>query len=61
MERYAIKKEPGIFDRDKLEKIVAGLGSEYQVGLITEEIFRQTREQPWAKDFTSQYADYNEK
>ncbi len=60
VERFAIKKEPGIFDRDKLEKIVAGLGSQYQVGLITEEIFRQTREQPWAKDFTSQYADYNE-
>ncbi len=60
VERFAIKKEPGIFDRDKLQKIATGLGSEYQVKLMTEDIFRQTREQSWAKDFTSQYADYKE-
>ena len=41
VERYAIKKEPGI-------------------KMIDEDIFRQTREQDWAKDFTSQYADYEE-
>ena len=60
VERYAIKKEPGIFDKEKLEKIVAGLEPQYEVKLIDEDIFWQTREQEWAKDFTSQYADYEE-
>ena len=60
VERYAIKKEPGIFNRQKLEEIVAGLPSKYQVKLIDEEIFLQTREQPWAMDFTSQVVDYQE-
>lgn len=60
VERYAIKKEPGIFDRKKLEEIVSGLDEEYQLKLIDEEIFRQTREQSWARDFTSQYAEYEE-
>lgn len=60
VERYAIKKEPGIFDRQKLEEIVAGLDSRYQVKLIDEEIFIQTRQQSWAMDFTSQFVDYQD-
>lgn len=39
VERYAIKKEPGIFDKEKLEKIVAGLEPQYEVKLIDEDIF----------------------
>lgn len=60
VERYAIKKEPGIFDRKKLEEIVNTLKPEYEVKLIDEEVFSQTRNLPWALDFTSQFADYEE-
>lgn len=60
VERYAIKKEPGIFEREKLEEIVDDLDSEYEVKMIDKEIFRQTREQEWAMDFTSQYDDYED-
>lgn len=60
VERYAIKKEPGIFDRKRLETIVSSLKPGYEVKLIDEEIFEQTRKLPWALDFTSQYADYEE-
>lgn len=60
VERYAIKKEPGIFDRKKLENLVNELDAEYQLKLIDKDIFRQTREQSWARDFTSQYAEYEE-
>lgn len=60
VERYAIKKEPGIFDRKKLQEIVDSLDSEYEVKLIDEELFMQTRELEWARDFTSQYKDYEE-
>lgn len=60
VERYAIKKEPGVFEREKLQKIVDSLDSEYEVKLIDENLFAQTREQEWARDFTSQYRDYEE-
>ncbi len=58
--RYAIKKEDGIFDKEKLQGIVKGLDPEYELKLMDENIFCQTREQPWAVDFTSQFADYEE-
>ena len=60
VERYAIKKEPGIFDREKLTAMAEGLDAAYEVKLIDEEIFRQTREHSWANDFTSQYQDFEE-
>ena len=44
VERYAIKKEPGIFDRKRLETIVSSLKPGYEVKLIDEEIFEQTRD-----------------
>ena len=60
VERYAIKKEPGIFNRKKLQGMIADLDKNYQLKLIDEEIFRQTRAQSWARDFTSQYEDYQD-
>lgn len=60
VERYAIKKEPGIFNEEKLMAIVKSLHSEYEIKLIDEEVFQQTREQTWAMDFTSQFADYED-
>ncbi len=60
VERYAIKKEPGIFDREKLTRLAGSLDAEFEVKLIDEGIFKQTREQDWAKDFTSQYVDFKE-
>ncbi|MCI9173782.1 MAG: GNAT family N-acetyltransferase [Lachnospiraceae bacterium] len=59
-ERYAIKKEPGIFDREHLRKTAESLPGEYQVKLIDEEIFAQTRQAQWSVDFTSQFADYED-
>lgn len=60
VERYAIKKEPGIFNKAHLEGIVRGLEEGYEVKLIGQEIFAQTREQKWSMDFTSQFADYED-
>lgn len=60
VERYAIKKEPGIFDKAHLEGIVRELKEGYEVKLIDQEIFAQTRKQKWSMDFTSQFADYGD-
>lgn len=37
--RYAIKKEPGIFNREKLEKAASSLPAEYSMKLIDEELY----------------------
>ncbi len=59
-ERYAIKKEPGIFDRERLKGIAESLPEGYEARLIDEEIFQKTREEPWAADFTAQFAGYGD-
>lgn len=56
--RYAIKKEPGIFDERKLNDIVAALPSEFSVKMIDKELFEWCREHEWSRDFVAQYEDY---
>lgn len=60
VERYAMKKEPGIFSREHLTEITERIPAGYEVRLIDEEIFRQAREISWAVDFTAQFADYED-
>lgn len=56
--RYAIKKEPDVFDRDKLEGIVAGLSGEYTLNMIDERLFWHIRKERWCRDLVSQFDDY---
>lgn len=56
--RYAIKKEPGVFDQEKLEKAAAALPDEYDMQLIDEPLFHLCRGQEWSKDLVSNYKDY---
>ncbi|MGI6095340.1 MAG: GNAT family N-acetyltransferase [Lachnospiraceae bacterium] len=56
--RYAFKKEPDIFDKDKLEKIVDQLHDDFEIKLIEESEFSLCRENDWSKDLVSQFADY---
>ena len=39
VERYAIKKEPGVFDKEKLQKIVEDLPPEYELTMMNETLF----------------------
>lgn len=57
--RYAIKKEPGVFDRQMLQRIVAGLPDGYTLQMMEETLFRRCWEIPWCRDLVSQYADYD--
>ena len=41
--RYAIKKEPGIFDREKLKRAAASLPSGYHLRFIDEELYETCR------------------
>lgn len=56
--RYAIKKEPDIFDRNRLQEFVRQLPSEYSIRLIDEEMYEFCRKESWCVDFVSQFADW---
>lgn len=58
--RYAIKKEPDVFDKEKLQKAVENLSSEYTMRLINEEVFNWCKENNWSHDLVSQYKNYEE-
>ena len=56
--RYAFKKEPDVFEKEKLQKAVALLSDEYTLKMVDEELFWRCKDLDWCKDFTVQYADY---
>lgn len=55
-ERYAIRKEPGVFDREKLWQIVPPVG--YELRLIDEQLYRQCLTEDWSRDLVSRFRDY---
>ncbi|MBO5238261.1 MAG: GNAT family N-acetyltransferase [Lachnospiraceae bacterium] len=58
VERYAIKKEPGVFDKEKLQKIVEDLPPEYELTMMNETLFYECKKIDWCRDWVSLYADY---
>lgn len=57
--RYGIKKEPDVFDREKLQTIADKVPDGYVLEIIDEKLFWHCRDIEWCRDFVSQYADYN--
>lgn len=57
--RYAIKKEKGIFDIEKLKQAVSCLPNGYELKLLDEEEYYMCQKNEWSKDLVSQYKDYN--
>ncbi|NBI91179.1 GNAT family N-acetyltransferase [Lachnospiraceae bacterium] len=55
VERYAMKKEPDIFDERKLRDIAGLLPPEYTIGLIDESDFTECKKEKWCSDFVSQF------
>lgn len=58
--RYAIKKEPDVFDQEKLKSYVASLDSDYEIRLFDSEIFKLAQNASWSADLCSQFKDYQE-
>jgi len=58
--RYAIKKEPDIFDIDKLNKYVKSIHEEYKIVEIDECIYIAVQKEEWSKDLCSQFSSYSE-
>ncbi len=58
--RYAVKKEPDIFDIAYLTAIVENIDEEYQLKLIDEKLFGMALAERWSKDLCSQFSDYED-
>lgn len=56
VERYAIRKEANVFDREKLGQIASPKG--YELRMIDEELYRQCKVNEWSRDLVSQFSDY---
>lgn len=58
VERYAIKKEPDVFPKTRLQEITGRLPDGYTLRMIDRDLFWQCRKIPWCKDLVSQYRDF---
>jgi len=56
--RYAIKKEPDVFDKKKLEQVVCNLPAGYELKMIDEAEYQFCQSGGWSGDLVSQYIDY---
>lgn len=56
--RYAIKKEPGVFDVAHLQAIVASLPPEYTCRIIDEALYEACKANEWSKDLVAQFSNY---
>nr|WP_315024904.1 GNAT family N-acetyltransferase [uncultured Aminipila sp.] len=59
-QRYAIKKEPDVFDYEKLTQYAKSLREAYSLKLFDKEIYDCVIHENWSKDLCSQFADYND-
>lgn len=55
--RYAMKKEPNVFDKEKLMAALV-LPEGYTLEPIEEALFWRCKEIPWCRDWVFQYQDY---
>lgn len=56
--RYAIRKEPDIFDKVALQQAVDTLPEGFTLQMMDEELFWRCKKIPWCRDWVSQYPDY---
>jgi len=58
--RYAIKKEPDVFDKKKLTSYIDNLPTGYQLKMIDEELYYKCRSEKWSWDLCSQFQTYDQ-
>lgn len=56
--RYAIHKNRGHFDREKLEQAATNLPEGYELKMIDKTLYEACLLEEWSKDFVSNYKDY---
>lgn len=57
--RYATKKEPDVFNKAKLEKVVSSLPNDYNLCPIDQTIYNMCKLESWSCDLVSQFPNYS--
>ena len=57
--RYATKKEPHIFDIEKLEHAAASLPKQYTLSMMDERLYQLCKAEAWSVDLVSQFPNYD--
>ncbi len=58
--RYAIKKEPDVFDREKLASFCRVPGPDYELRMIDEGIYNALLGEKWSADLCSRFENYDD-
>lgn len=58
--RYAIKKEPHIFNKEMLTAYIETLDDCYELKMFDQKIFEMARSEEWSFDLCSQFKDYKD-
>lgn len=58
--RYAIKKEPDVFDRDKLQGFIGSMPPRFSLRMIDEALYHKALSEPWSRDLCSQFATFED-
>jgi len=58
--RYAIKKEPNVFDLKYLQGLMETVPQGYSLRMIDKDLFEKCRRQSWSRDFVAQYKSSEE-
>lgn len=58
--RYAIRKEPDVFDKDRLLRIAGSHDKRYTLKMIDEALYYACKNEDWSRDLVSVYGDYEE-
>ena len=58
--RYAIKKEPGVFDKAALRANLDRLPQGFSLRPIDRELYERVLEQAWARDFCANFSSWEE-
>ncbi len=58
--RYSIKKEPHVFNLEKLREYAAAPDESFTIKLIDEEIYNQAMGEPWSEDLCSLFDDWDD-
>jgi len=58
--RYAVKKDPDVFDRKKLLEMASRLPEGYVIRPIDQELYLRCRNREWSRDLVGQYRNFAE-
>ena len=57
--RYAIRKNKGNFDKEKLKQVITDIPEGYELRMINKELYDACLLENWSQDFVSNYKDYS--